>query len=625
MTATRPQFLRWEVMLALVVLALGYFAWQDQRAAPVQEGAVVLLVPDGMSASAPQARMWRDAASEEGVQLQVLAVSEWARAVTRHHRQWPALIVPDTFQRSLDDTAVRRLHEQVRAGTRLMLVYDAGLLDGQGHYAPGASRFSDLTGMQYGLYDTLRAAMTTSSQIRGSAAMMEHLQIPPGRYLDLHADFQHDSVMFSGRPMSREVAVNGYRQGDEGQTFPVLVTRGQPTQVLLHSEQGYPILSRQVLGKGETLFVNLPIGYLKQRTDGIFLSGMLRYFVQDMLGWPRLANTPDGKGGIVLNWHVDSTPAIPALQTLQKAGVLDEGPYSYHFTAGPDVYHPGDGAGMNVPANPEVRALIQDLARRGNAIGDHGGWIHNYFGERINDSNGPEYVQYLDLNQQALTAVLGYAPREYSAPVGNTPRWTLRWLEQHHFLGLYLTGDIGMGTTRTWLGQERLSPTLWMFPVLTMGELATAEDVHQEGVPLALYSDWLGAVVRFVRENQAVRLVYFHPPGAVMVLPAVRTFVQEMRACRLAGDCRWFTLTQMADFMNRREAVQWTHTLAAEGDVLSASAPQTLAQMSWWVPQARFGRPEVLSGQARIDAHGNQWRITVVSGKDIRVRLPHAR
>ena len=73
---------------ALALMAGIYLVRMDLHAPEVQPGAVVLLVPDGADEQTPFARMWRDAAAEEGVHLQVLPASRWVRAVSRHQRHW---------------------------------------------------------------------------------------------------------------------------------------------------------------------------------------------------------------------------------------------------------------------------------------------------------------------------------------------------------------------------------------------------------------------------------------------------------------------------------------------------------------------------------------------------------
>lgn len=339
-----------------------------------------------------------------------------------------------------------------------------------------------------------------------------------------------------------------------------------------------------------------------------------------MLHQPRLASTPDGKGGIVLNWHVDAKPALPSLKILKQTGIFSEGPFSFHFTAGPDVNTPGDGGGLNVPSNPEVRALIGELVAQGHAIGNDGGWIHNYFGDKIDDGNQPAFEQFLTLNNQTMSQAAGSPMREYSAPMGNQPKWVTKWLENQGSVGYYLTGNVGMGPTHAWLDKERMS-TMWAFPVLTMGPVATAEDEFFQKVPASVYENWLHEVARFVEREQVLRLVYFHPPGAVLYLDAVSRFVNTVKTCREANRCQWVTMSQAADFLTRRQGVQWQLDERAGGLRLIAEDASDLAHMAWRVPKSRFARPEVIEGHATIDEHAEEWRIIASSGKRLRVEL----
>ncbi|ABM38393.1 polysaccharide deacetylase family protein [Polaromonas naphthalenivorans] len=607
------------ITIIAAALLIGFFAWgQSKSPAQLAPASIALLLPDDLAEDAHFIRMWLDAAHEEGVRLQPIKVSDWVRTALLRGVKWEGVILPDTFHRRVDDSVVKLLRSYVADGGHLMLVYDGGLLTANGFYPPGKSRFSDLAGVDYGMYEELGQGLAKRSQFGlAQASVMEQLHIPPGRFAskemtfpvragpsdDAHADFSALIFDYSKLP----------------QSFATLVTRGKPSQPLMSNEDGGTLASRHRFGKGETLFVNFPLTYLKQRTDGIFLHSFLRYFAGDMLYQPRLAGTPDGKGGIVLNWHVDAKPALPSLKLLKDAGIFNEGPFSFHFTAGPDVNLPGDGGGLNVPNDPEVRGLIKGLMAQGHALGNHGGWIHNYFGNNINAGNQADYEQYLTLNHQTMTEIAGAPPREYSAPVGNQPPWVTRWLESRGFVGYYQTGNVGMGPTHAWLDTQRMS-SMWAFPVLTVGPVATAEDAFFQHVPAANYENWLNEVGKFVEREQVLRLVYFHPPGAVLYLNAVNRFVNTIKACREAGRCNWITMTQAADFLTRREQVQWQLDSRPGGLLLKAQA-EDLAHMAWWIPKRRFARPVVTEGTATIDEHGDDWRITATAGKQLSVSL----
>ena len=232
--------------------------------------------------------------------------------------------------------------------------------------------------------------------------------------------------------------------------------------MLLESKDGV-VAGRRKHEQGEVLFVNLPLGYLESRTDGLLLHSFLHYFANEILHLPYLASVPDGTGGLVLNWHIDAASALKPMIVLSKAGIFDHGPFSAHFTAGPDVDAFNDGKGLDVDHNPEAQQWIRTFEQRGYAIGSHGGWIHNYFGEHLTDDNEKDFEQYLIKNDQALEHVDGQPIREYSAPLGNHPQWVTRWLQKHGFVAYYFSGDTGFFPFSRGLrviAQEKLTGTL---------------------------------------------------------------------------------------------------------------------------------------------------------------------
>ena len=613
---------RLRTIFAVALIALILFAathWQGMPE-PAAHG-IALLLPDDLPENSPYIRIWQDTANEEGVLVTPVKISEWVRATSLLGQRWEGVILPDTFHRRLDNSVVESLQRYVAGGGRFMLVYDGGLLSTQGFYTPGKSRFSDLAGVNYGRHEETGEGLAKRSSVAlGYVGDMERLHIPPGRFASKTLTFpSREAVVNDGL---KEFPTLIFDYSAVPQSFATLATQGAPTETLMTSDEGGVMVSRQRFGNGETLFVNFPLTYLKQRTDGVFLHAFLRYFARDMLDQPSLSNAPDGKGGIVMNWHMDAKPALAPFKKLKDTGIFDEGPFSFHFTAGPDVDLPGDGGGLNVPGNPEVRGLIGDLKAQGHAIGDHGGWIHNYFGKHINDTNKATFEHYLTLNEQAISEVSGRPSREYSSPVGNQPQWVLRWLEKQGFAAYYLTGNVGMGPTRAWLDNEQMS-SMWAFPVLTLGPVATAEDAFFQNVPAAKFENWLSEVARFVERDQVLRLVYFHPPGGVLYLNAVTGFVNAIKACRKAGRCQWITMEQAADFLNRRERVQWQLDVQPAGLQLVASDAKDLARMAWLAPKRRFARPVVTQGLATVDEHNENWRITAGAGSRLEVALNH--
>ena len=154
----------------------------------------------------------------------------------------------------------------------------------------------------------------------------------------------------------------------------------------------------------------------------MLLHSFLRYFVLNMVQVPYLANVPDGIGGVVMNWHIDAASALKPMTTLRKAGIFDNGPFSADMTAGPDVDEFHDGKGLNLQDNTEARSWVQFLLRHGDEVGSHGGWIHNYFGKHLSDTNQDSFQQYLALNKETVEAASGRSLYDFGARRAHGPQ-----------------------------------------------------------------------------------------------------------------------------------------------------------------------------------------------------------
>ena len=620
MTAWRRVFLG--VLLALV-LSVGV-AWRqtaETNATREDVGRMVLLVPDGTPANAFFVQIWRDAASEQGVQLDAMDISVWVRQHSYSAAPGAGVIVPDTHHRRMGQTAILALADYVKNGGHLMLVQDGGLLDESGRYAEGPARLSQVVGAQYGDYDRWGDGMGRFLRVQGQASVFEDLQIPPGRYQPVKPD---GSV--SAMPTAEEWQARGLAQvsvyGNKPAHFPVLRTEENKGKVLLRTPEGDVVASLNRHGAGSALFVNMPLTHLRQQTDGVFLHGFIRMFARDVLGLPVLLPTPSNRGIFVLNWHNDDRLAIAYLHRLLDAGIFDHGHQSMHFTAGPDVDRKGDGKGMDLANNADAQNMIRLLAAQGHTIGNHGGWIHNYFGINASDSNETTFEPFLDLNNEAVKAAnLGKQPIEYSAPMGNNPVWTFDWLKRHGNQAVYSTGDIGMAPTRLWMGNRRMGGG-WAFPVLTNGGIASAEEAYFNQMAQGDFAAWLQEVARFVREQRVMRLSYFHPVGAVLYLEPVKGFVDEAQACANADACRFMSMTEAAEFLNRREAVNWRMQVeSATTQWLTAQHDTSLNEMVWQLPREFFKHADVVLGNASVKQDDRFIYIAAMNSKELRIKL----
>jgi hypothetical protein len=423
--------------------------------------------------------------------------------------------------------------------------------------------------------------------------------------------------------------------------YPSYVTQGTfgtlaGQQTLATSPQFGLVAGLNPVGAGQVLFVNLPLTYLKGRTDALMMHGFLHYFSRQVVGMAHLSPMPNGVGGMTLNWHLDSMAAQAPTQQLVKLNVFNDPTalFSVDMTAGPDAILPGDRLGWNLSGNKTARQLLKSLDSQGHSVGSHGGWIHDYFGFNATESNQlgstggacvnplsrtDNYLQCLVLNRQAVDAVTGKVGRSYSAPEGNNPLWAMSWLEQQGVVATYFAGHTGLGATRQYREGQLLNPGLWVFPVTPQGLYATFEEFQAYGVAQTDVLDWYKSLIDFGVAQNTSRLIYAHPPGAALW----STVLTDMLAYAKARSPRfaWYTMPRLADFMTRRLSVSWSQSKdAATGlTVFTASHPVSLKEMVWRLPRTAYpNAPRIVSGKAVVDGSDPQfWQVKAGAGTQL--------
>jgi hypothetical protein len=592
----------WTILVVLLCFAVQPCPGAARADAP---STLLLLLPDDANTADPRINLWFDAASEQGLLLTAIHDSEFLH----NSAQLPSkagLIFPDGIHKQASDALVSAIRRFVSRGGNLMLVYDAASLSLNRAYAPGRSRLSDLAGVDYALYDRLRDKTIAWGNVAGLSSTFRELAIPPGKYYP----FEADNAALTAPAPAADFGAQLRRYGYGDIKYPSFVTDGAYAgRTLLHSgstvvagEHGYL--------QGSVLFVNLPLSYLKANTDGLLLHAFLRYFAEHILAVPFLMPVPDGTGGLVLNWHIDSNAAILPLQELLSWTALQEqGPYSIHITAGPDARAFGDHLGFDAEHNPLSSELVRHYSQLGNQIGSHGGWIHDYYAAHADTGNPAEIEPLLQLNKDGLEHVSGRPVVEYSAPAGNQPPWVTRWLDAHGFVAYYLTGNSGMGPTQGYRDGVRESQNMWEFPILHLDRAAAFEEMKPDGYSDEQVEHWLEAVATFAADQQCVRLVYFHPPGILSYKQVVMNWLALTAQLRAEGRFRWYTMTELAGFLNSRKQVDWKLSQDRGLVTLDATHPQTLEHQTWFFPAARFAKPSVTRGSATIKNEAAGWAV----------------
>lgn len=437
-------------------------------------------------------------------------------------------------------------------------------------------------------------------------------------------------------------AYNGYLLGNL--IYPTYVTQGafgwptNPKQIVLADSPQFGLVAGvNPVGLGKVLFVNLPLTYLKKRTDALMMHGFLHYFTRNIINMPHLSAMPNGVAGITFDWHLDFMLAQESTKKLMAMNVFNDPTalFSIEMTAGPDTISVGDQRGWNLPVNPTAQVILKTFDTFGHSVGSHGGWIHDYSGANITESNQfassggacvnpvtqvDNFEQCYVLNHQAVDSVIGRASRSYSAPLGNNPPWAMDWLEKRGVVAAYFAGHTGLGATRHYRDERLLNPAMWVFPVTPSGTYATFEEWQTHNIPKEEINQWYRDLIDFNISQNTSRLVYAHPPGAYRWSDVLLGMFEYARAQQSAGKLNWYTMERLADFMTKRLDVKWSqHTDESGVTHFQASHPTSLDEMTWRLPKSRYIKaPLVVNGNATLQAHdAKYWLVKAGPGQSL--------
>ena len=628
---------------------------------------------------------WVDAASEIGVRVHPISDRQF-KNLGAEALKYAGLILPDQLHVIADNALLKSIRDYTQAGGNTMLVYDFGTLTLDSNLKPiypiPKSRLSDLAGVNYALYDTLREKSIATGSVAAKRSTLRELQVPPGKSSPYIApsDIANGTATLANQdsigsaslikpadvlslnnaqttryePINSPAETNeplesysGYLLGNL--IYPSFVTHGTftGTALAVSAEAGL-VAGLQKVGQGQVLFVNLPLTYMKvARTDGLLMHGFLRYFAHNILQMAHLSAVPNAVAGLTLNWHLDSFFAQQPTLNLEKLGVFDEGPFSIHMTTGPDAVTTGDGKGWNLNNNQQAQEILQRFAKKGHAIGSHGGWNHDYYGLNASETNASKFLPYLEFNTTAIEHAVSYpirgylgfeSPtpaglppillpmhqkvkltldqtfgpllREYSPPVGNNPLWAMDWLEENGVVAAYFAGHTGMGPTRQYREGQLRNRSMWMFPVTPFRRYATFEEFQTSRTPKQATQDWYRSSVDFAIDHNTTRMIYMHPNGA-NVWPDV--LLDLLAYAKAKGDTqfKWYTMTRLADFMTARQDVQWIEQRDASGlSKFGINHSSSLKEMVWLLPKSRYpDLPVSPDGSVTVSDQGPYWAV----------------
>ena len=586
---------KWSILAAILILSYPVAKTYElhNRRLPV----FGLLIPAGAE-DAIATKLWLRSASEEGVSLETISYDDFTNPFQIGAVESRAILVPDEVSQAASPTLISYLQQYVDQGGKLILVGDALMHDLNGRLKESfpAETYFQFPKVVGRVGDTIQYHRDT---VRMTDEWKKKLQIPPGQYSPV------DSVQAAFRELCTYQSLHA--KYPHWQTETAAFTG----EKILEAGDGSLVAGRKKMGNGEVLWINLPLSFLKRRTDGLLMHSFVRYISEEWLGLPRLLSVPNGVGGMVLNLHVDSNAASPYLEILKKQKFFEDGPFSIHVTAGPDTRATKDGLGFDLVSDKKSQEWIHYWLEHGHSVGSHGGWIHDYFGLHIGEKETPEFVNYLEENFDEIKRVAGKPPVEYSAPLGNQPLWVNDWLRKKSYRSYYFVGDNGMGPTQNFRDAEFTDQELWSFPIASYLQVASFEEAADQKIPEKDLTTWLVSLGQYVSDSQNARLFYFHPPGIRFYQESLNALLATGHTLSTAGKFKWYTMDQLATFLTEREDLHWTlHFVNQDHEFELNTPPQKhLTEMVWRLPKSGVKRIYVVSGKVKVQENDKTYLV----------------
>lgn len=570
------------IVLAIVVMT-GSYQWKKQQYVDAlhDDTLSVLLVHGDGEENSIGIRAFASVMEEEGIAYRVVSNSELITTnpeILEKHK--PVLIYPDKAAQIISADMQGWLRRYLEAGGSVQLASDAGSKRNDGSYWIDVGVFDTIAGVKRNVgKGDKKGPQFLSGPIKFSdKKSAQYFEIPAGKRDNLER-------------------IIGYRYGALQYSYEYFHINNQSdAEVLAWGEEENkktPLLMLRKIKKGKLLFVNLPLAYLKGHSDDLLLRSVLRTFLFKIVQFPHIVSSPDARGGLVLNLHVDyDEERITLPRCVEEGFISPKLKYSIHITAGPDCNEPGDGEGFD--ADGKGKAVVQEIEKFGT-IGSHGGWAHNWFSESIlNGSLDRAGIKkYIQMNNEALEKVTGYKIKEYSAPNGVFPQpESAKILEELGIGCYYYTGDSGSAPNRTFFDNKMVSKKLIAFPVVSTGDNASLYEYRKAGISNEALIHILTGVVDYTISNRAVRLMYTHPHDIFDedYEVAAKAFIEYCIAQQEAGKLNVEPMSYFRDFLIR--LTETKAVLKWHNDVLEVSldSPHGLANMVLAIPTRVLGK-----------------------------------
>jgi hypothetical protein len=496
----------------------------------------------------------------------------------------PALIFPDKLSQFLHSDLSGWVQEYVNYGGNVLAAFDSGTKDKNLNFIDKAV-FSENTGFNYVLYNELEDRKETYKEASiyfKDRETSDFFEIPYGKV------FKNKLVSY-GYPNLKytvcAVSVNQPVQKNEIITESVYDDGSRSPNTILKK-----------VGKGNFLFVNLPIGYLKVfGTDDMLIRSFIRTFLFKIAKIPHISSAPFNKGGLVINWHVDNSTEIKNIPQMMQEGILRKNlQNSFSITAGDYVLSPKDGKGFD--AKGKGRHVLKKLMKYGT-LGSHGGWAHNWFSKSLKEGliTKEEAAEYVLKNNKAIEEITNYKVTEYAAPEGVHPQpYFTEILEELGLKSYYYPGDSGSCPNRTFFEGKMVSEKVIAFPILPFWQNACIVEMSDNNITNDELEEWIFSVLDFVCENKNTRLIYSHLYDFLFrkeYKKPFKRFLDELELRIKKGELTVAPMTYFADFMHKHLNTDYKFRNTGSGMKAVVSNPVDLEGITIAIPKEKYKKP----------------------------------
>jgi len=325
------------------------------------------------------------------------------------------------------------------------------------------------------------------------------------------------------------------------------------------------------------------------------LRPLLKYFLLELVGLPRLVASPGGTGGLVVAIHLCSGAYFRDLDRILAWRLLSgDIPFSFYVTAGPDNDRPGDKRGVDVLNPKKGRRYVEALEQYGS-IGAHGGWCHNYWAYHYRELTDEEKKAYIDWNYQALAEVTGRPVTDYAAPGGAHDPKVNNYLAALGTKAASVPVAFNSPPTHAWFNGQPEN-RFWFFGYTGTTYGTAFENMLAGGRKPAQIEEDIRQLLDFLAEKREIRLLYFHPVSLARHPEMWRSIQSYLLKQVEEGNLTVRTMNDFAAFLTRHEKVRFSIRKARRGYYLTASSPDSLKEMTFALPVDKYNHLKNVAG-----------------------------